>query len=121
MDDLSELNQAFGEAEKSKNIDFFQEHLAENMIFRRASGKITDKAQFLTGLVNPKLVYHEIATEVIEPIAYSDDKTTAAVKAIVTVDMTNDGKDIKGSFTNFRFFKNENGTWKLLTWYNEPY
>ena len=119
--DLKELNEAFGEAEKARDSTFFKDHLSDNMVFRRASGAITDREQFLTGLLDEEVVYHEITTQVITPIAYSKDRMTAAVKATVTVDMTNHGKDIKGSFTNFRFFRNENGTWKLLTRYNEPY
>jgi hypothetical protein len=118
MDDLIKLNQAFGEAEKKRDAAFFEKHLSDDLVFRRASGKIVGKAQFLAGLQNPGLIYHRISTE-IEDVSAANDESSATVKAIVAVEMTNEGKNIAGSFANFRIFKNENGVWKLIAWYNE--
>ncbi len=48
---MVELNRQIVEAEKQGNKSFFEDTLAENLIFRRASGKIVTKQQFLDDLV----------------------------------------------------------------------
>ena len=113
---LAELNEEFGKAEQAKDTSFFANHLADNLVFRRASGATATKEEFLAGLASPGLIYHEINTE-IKSIIKGGVK--AAVEALVTVDMTKDGNNIKGSFKNVRFFEDQNGTWKLVYWYNE--
>ena len=116
--DLKLLNQQFGKAEKAKDKVFFKKHLSDSLIFRRASGKIDSKEQFLESLGNPDLIYHHIDTEIIK-ISVSDDNSRAVVKVIVFVKMTNEGRDIEGHYTNLRFFQKQNNTWVLTNWYNE--
>ncbi len=115
--ELYQLNLQFGEAEKSKAIDFFEKHLSDDLLFRRASGKLHNKEQFLKALQDPKLVYHDIKTTIVE-IALSDDNNKAVVKAIVCAKIANDGKDIEGHFMNLRFFEQQNSYWQLTSWYN---
>ena len=45
--DLIDLNQQLGEAEKTKNEAFLRSILSEALRFRRANGTIIDKAIFL--------------------------------------------------------------------------
>lgn len=114
--ELSELNKEFGKAEQARNAAFFEKHLADHMVFRRASGVLSNKAEFLAGLVNPALIYHTINTEII---SVNESSEKAVVKAVVTVDMTKDNVNIQGSFTNIRFFEKQHEVWKLITWFNE--
>ncbi len=117
-DQLKSLNIKIGEAEKAKDKDFFEKNLSESLIFRRASGKIHTKKEFLKGLDNTNLHYHYIKTD-IKNILISEDGLKAVVKAIVFVKMTNEGKEIEGHYTNLRFFQKQNDAWILTSWYNE--
>ncbi len=110
---LKQLNKKFGEAEKNKENAFFDKHLSDDLLFRRASGKIVSKEEFLADLQNQSLNYHHIKTDVKE-ISISKDESKAVVKAIVFVKMENEGY-----FTNLRFFQKQNDTWMLTAWYNE--
>lgn len=96
--------------------------MSEDLLFRRASGIIESKDEFLSKLADKNSIYHEISTEV-KKITISKDKTNAVVKAIDFVKITNDGGYLEGYFTNLRFFKEfqENGDkyWVLTHWYNE--
>lgn len=114
---LKQLNASFSEAEKSKNVEFFKEVLSDDLIFRRASGIINNKKEFLEGLMKDTLVYHEISTDVRD-IFISDQTKLAIVTASVYAKFTNDGKDIEGNFMNVRVFRIEGDVWKLISWYN---
>ena len=102
-DALKSINIKIGEAEKAKDKVFFEKHLSDNLLFRRASGKIHTKEQFLTALANPNLIYCYISTEV-KNISISEDGLKAVVKAIVFVKMTNEGNESEEHYSNVRFF-----------------
>lgn len=60
-----QLNIKFGEAEKSKEKgkEFFEIHLHNDLIFRRANGAVNNKNEFLVELVNPEKKYQEMRTD----------------------------------------------------------
>lgn len=119
-EDLRQINEKFGEAERAKGAKakkFFDRHLSDNLLFRRASGKINTKKQFIEALENPNLVYHEIKTNVIK-ISITEDNMNALVHAVIYAKITDNGKNIEGHFMNIRFFQMENEIWKLCSWYN---
>ena len=116
-ENLKQLNENLGKAEKSKDKEFFEMLLSDNLIFRRASGIINNKKEFLEGLMKDTLVYHEISTDVRD-IFISDQTKLAIVTASVYAKFTNDGKDIEGNFMNVRVFRIEGDVWKLISWYN---
>ena len=116
-EELKKLNEKLGEAEKSKDVQFFEEYLSEDLLFRRASGKVHTKRQFLEGLENPKLVYHDLQTEIVR-IVLSDDNLKALAQVIVHAKITNDGNDGQGHYMNLRFFQRQHSTWQLVNWYN---
>lgn len=55
--ELIELNIKIGEAEKQRQEDFLKGVLADDLIFRRASGKVVNKVEYLADLVNPDNKY----------------------------------------------------------------
>ena len=114
--ELKELNEKFGEAEKAKDLSFFEQYMSDNMIFRRAApGVIDTKEIFLRKLDDPDLIYKSISTKVTN---VAETGSHAIVRAIVAVDMVNHGDAIQGSFDNLRVFEKSQGDWKLLMWFN---
>ena len=116
-ENLKQLNENLGKAEKSKDKDFFEKYLSDNLIFRRASGIINNKKEFLEGLMKDSIIYHEIST-VVRDIFISEQTNLAMVTALVYAKLTNEGKDIEGNFMNIRVFRMDGDVWKLISWYN---
>ena len=77
--DLRDLNVQLGEAEKRGERDFFERHLAEDLIFRRADGTVVTKQQFLYNL-QPD-TFDKLDSEVLEVKVYGD---ILVVKVLVT-------------------------------------
>jgi len=116
-ENLKQLNENLGKAEKSKDKEFFEMLLSDNLIFRRASGIINNKKEFLERLMKDSLIYHEISTDVRD-IFISEQTNLAMVTALVYAKLTNEGKDIEGNFMNIRVFRMDVDVWKLISWYN---
>jgi len=114
---LKQLNEKFGEAEKTKKEEFFKIHLHDDLVFRRASGVFNTKKKFLEELMKDSLVYHEVKTDV-KDIFISEQTKLAMVTAEVYAKLTNEGKEIEGNFMNVRVFRMEGDGWKLISWYN---
>jgi hypothetical protein len=51
--ELIDLNIKIGEAEKCRNKHFLKRILADDLIFRRANGKVVNKRKYLADLVKP--------------------------------------------------------------------
>ena len=73
---LCDLARRMGEAEKSRDAEFFKSLLAETLTFRRANKAVVDKATFLKDLLNPKNTYDmlesEMSATVQEGVAVGD-------------------------------------------------
>ncbi len=116
--ELTNLNQNIGEFEKKKDTQFFEKYLSEHLVFRRASGKVHTKSEFINSLMNSKITYHEITT-FLKEINISDNGLSAVIESVVTVKIENEGKITKGDFRNLRFFTKHEKNWKISSWYNE--
>ena len=107
---LTDTNLRMSEAEESGDRRFFDELLAGAFAFRRASGSVVDRAQFIADLEKS-----QARPTRIESITFFGE-----ARALVTciVQMKVDGQD--RSFHNIRLFvRDAEKRWKLLGWAND--
>lgn len=108
---LAELNRQISEAEKQGNKSFFEDTLAENLIFRRASGQVVTKQKFLD----------DLATDVFDILIADIDnvkiyQNTAVVVVYITAKRKVDEQE--GMYLNIRVFTKDSNQWKLSAWFN---
>lgn len=111
---LTELNMYMGEMEQQRDNKarrFFSSLLSDQLVFRRANGKVVDKETFLKDLENPN-PFTSRRTEDID-ISSLDDH---ALVSLVIRTMTKEGK--QGRYRNVRLFSKQGTDWKLDFWYN---
>lgn len=110
---LEKLNQRFGDEEQrgEDGKPFFELHLSSNLLFRRASGKIVGKTEFLNGLAN-----NPFESRTSEDIVVHVDGDRALATLIV-IGTRRDDKSVH-RYRNVRFFTQEGNRWHLDTWYN---
>jgi hypothetical protein len=99
-----------GAAEDKGDRKWLEGVLAPKLAFRRASGKVVDREEFLKD-VKPR---GPTKTRVESVTFHGKDR--AVVICIVTVQA--EGRDTM--YHNIRLFVRHNGGWKLLGWANEP-
>jgi hypothetical protein len=68
--ELIELNMKIGEAEKQHDEDFLKRILSDDLIFRRANGKVVNKKEYLESLQDPASTYDYIISEDVKPTVY---------------------------------------------------
>lgn len=122
LETLKTLNEAFRQNEKSGNADFFATHLADDLLFRRASGTLAHKTAFIQGLSGRS--WTQLDNRSVEvTLDNEQDSHYAVVSLIVDYDfvVNNQPKPERkqGAARNIRFFRLEDGIWKLYAWYNE--
>jgi hypothetical protein len=110
---LRELNQQFGNEEQrgEDGKPFFELHLSNRLLFRRASGKVVGKTEFLGGLAN-----NPFESRTTEEISVHVDGDRALVTLIVVGTLKAD-KSVH-RYRNVRFFTQEGNRWLLDAWYN---
>jgi hypothetical protein len=116
VSELIDLNEAFAHAELWADVEFFRCYLADGLRFRRASGKVVDKATFLTDLVDPGNRNQRLAAREIEVLLYGED--LAVCSMIVDVKGSRGGTIVSNSFRNTRTFVRSEGVWKCAVWFN---
>ena len=107
---LEALNVEIGNAESRGDKAFFEELLASSFAFRRVTGVVVDRKQFLDAMAQgaPR-------TTNVRAITFAG-KARAVVSCIVTMEVQGSNKD----FDNLRMFiRTDDGRWKLLAWANE--
>lgn len=115
---LCDLARRMGEAEKSRDVQFFEALLAEKLTFRRANGAVVDKTTFLRDLRNPENTYHMLESEDISATVYEG---VAVVTLLVRAKGIREGKPFAGVFRNIRIFVHERAKeqpWQLHAWFN---
>jgi hypothetical protein len=65
--ELIKLNIRIGEAERRRQEGFLKRVLADDLIFRRASGKIVNKKRYLADLLDPKNTYEYLISKDVKP------------------------------------------------------
>ena len=110
---LQKLNRQIADEEQrgAAASTFFKTHLSDQLIFRRANGKVVDKANFLEGLKNNP--FQTRAAEMIEVNLLED---RALVTLIVIGIRADDGS--VHYYRNIRFFTLSGDQWLLEFWYN---
>jgi ketosteroid isomerase-like protein len=117
--ELTKLNIDIGEAEKQRDKDTLNRILANDVIFRRASGVVVDKATYLKDLQNSENTYNYLCSEVIE-VKLSESQDTAIVTLHVRAKGKRGGNPFEGVYRNIRAFRKEGQDWKCYAWFNEP-
>ena len=108
---LEKLNVDLGENEKARNSKFFEDLLAEDLVFRRASRKIVGKLKFLEDLATSE--FEKLETEI-------DTVEINGPDAVVEVIVRSKKKgQNKGEYRNIRVFRrSDQDRWQLKTWIN---
>lgn len=113
---LVELNQQIAQEEQKGETarQFFEKHLSEQLIFRRANGKVVGKAGpegFLEGLKN-----NPFKSRAAEDIAVTllDDR---ALVTLIIVGIRADDDSVH-RYRNMRLFTRSANDWLLEFWYN---
>ena len=107
---LGILNIEIGKAESRGDKGYFEDLLAPAFAFRRASGAVVDRKQFIEAVAAsvPRLT-------AIRSITFAG-KARAVVVCVVTMEV----QGAKRDFDNLRVFvRTDDGKWKLLGWANE--
>ena len=108
---LIKLNRQISEAEKQGNKSFFEDTLAENLIFRRASGQVVTKQEFLDGLATD--AFDILIADIANVRIYQN---TAVVVINITAKRKVDEQE--GMYLNIRVFTKDSNQWKLSSWFN---
>jgi glyoxylase I family protein len=111
--DLRELNLEIGVAEKAHDLEFLRDVLDDDLIFRRADGRIVGKEAYLEAV--RARTYDAIATGISEVDEQAD---STVVTVIVTASGTSDGKPFSGTFRNVRTFVADEDGWRCTLWIN---
>jgi hypothetical protein len=115
---LCDLARRMGEAEKSRDAEFFKSLLAETLTFRRANGVVVDRATFLKDLLNPENTYDLLESEDVSATIHEG---VAVVTLLVRAKGMRGGKPFAGVYRNIRIFLHEpkkDRAWQLHAWFN---
>ena len=117
--ELTQLNIAIGEAEKQRDDAALKRILADDLIFRRASGIVVDKSTYLEELLKPENTYNYICSEVID-VKLSKSQTVAIVALHVRAKGKRGENLFEGVYRNIRIFQKGEQGWQCHMWFNEP-
>ena len=118
VQELINLNERIGEAERTRDAEFLRVVLSDNLRFRRANGTIVDKAIYLDDLTKPLNTTEELHSTDIVPTIY---RNLAVVVLSVAVKGMRCGNKLDGVFRNIRTFldePNKRPHWQLHSWFN---
>lgn len=121
LDVIRELNVRMNveETRGTAGVDFFRDLLDQALRFRRASGAIVTRDEFLIDLANPTN-----RRERIEPVSEMVSQVyenAAVVSVLLHVAGNNGPTRLDGLFRNIRIFHRD-GTelpWRLKIWFND--
>lgn len=102
-----------------EGLRFFADLLDQTLRFRRASGAIATRDEFLIDLVNPGNRRDSI--EPVGDIACDVYENTAVVSVLLRVEGRNGDTPVRGLFRNIRIFHRDGSErpWKLKVWFND--
>ena len=111
---LKRLNEEIGRKEQAGEVLFFDTLLADNFLFRRASGAIVDKQHYLNGLMSVTENPFEQLDTIVETITLDEDSAVADVLVIAK----RKNMERAAAFRNVRVFRREGENWKFVIWTN---
>src|SRR5437016_11226741 len=100
---LKRLNEEIGRKEQAGEVLFFDTLLADNFLFRRASGAIVDKQHYLNGLMSVTENPFEQLDTIVETITLDEDSAVADVLVIAK----RKNMERAAAFRNVRVFRRE--------------
>src|SRR5262245_37180493 len=113
--ELEHLAVRMGEAERKRDVPFLRGILADDLWFRRASGKVVNKAQYLKDLESSENSYEYLESEDVAARVWESVGVVALrVRAAVLRGGTRD----EGVFRNLRLFERRGEGWKCVAWLN---
>jgi hypothetical protein len=112
---LQELNRKITETENQKGVQFNANLLSAKLLFRRASGTVIGKAEFLQDLQKPNSFTERIA-ENIQVTLLPEVADRALVMLIVRTQRADSTTQL---FLNIRFFTRAATGWELDAWHND--
>ena len=117
LDEIQTLNERIGEMEQKQGEEareFFNTHLSDQLIFRRASGKVVGKSEpdgFMDSFKKPSPFTSRKAEDI--SVTQLDDR---ALVTLIVVGARAD--DSVGRYRNIRLFSRSGNNWLLELWYN---
>jgi ketosteroid isomerase-like protein len=113
-DELTRINVEIGKAEKARDPTELDRLVHDDLVFRRADGKVVTKQLYLDAV--PKRTYDRLDVDVVEIDAKDE---SAVVTVIVDAAGTGgDGSPFEGRFRNVRVFVKDDGRWRCRLWVN---
>jgi hypothetical protein len=115
---LIDLNRRVGEAEKQRDEIYLSEILADDLVFRRATGDIAFKQDYLKGIRDTNNAYSRLESVDIEPKIKDN---VAVVTLRVNAAGMRGGNAFSGTFRNIRVFRKEPTSkhgWQCYVWIN---
>lgn len=109
------LNVLIGDAELNRDENFLREVLADDLAFRRASGAVVTKDEYLSELIKPENTYEYLRSENIKAQINTD---AALVSLVVSAKGKRGEKEFEGRFRNLRVFINDGKSWRCAVWHN---
>jgi hypothetical protein len=117
---LIRLNEEIGEKERFGDRSYFESLLGDNLVFRRASGLVQHKADYLQGLERVQTNPYELLETLVEGVYVdvADGQESAVVNVRVRVKRKNDKH--AAEYENMRVFEKQadTDTWHLISWTN---
>lgn len=110
-----DLNRKIGEAEFTRDDAFLRGVLSDELVFKRASGAIVTKEEYLTELKKPENTYEYLFSEDIRVTASGN---AALVSLLVYAKGRRGEKEFSGVFRNQRVFVRKEGNWQCSLWVN---
>ncbi len=118
-DELRNINARIGEAEKrhaEEDVEFLGGVLHDDLVFRRADGRLVSKRDYLDAV--PNRTYERLEAEIVR---IHETEASAVVTLLVdAVVRTQDGGTLAGRFRNVRVFVRDGGGWRCRIWVNTP-
>lgn len=111
---LTELNLKIAEMEQQRDKaaqKFFHDILSDQLVFRRANGKVVDKTAFSAGLREPDPFVSRQAEDI-------DISSLDGRALVVLVVRTTKQDGTKSRYRNIRLFSKQGTEWRLELWYN---
>jgi hypothetical protein len=104
--ELVRLNEQIGAAEQNGEAEFLRGVLAEELVFRRASGSVVSKEQYLADVT--KNMFERESKNI--KVTFDEENNLALVVLVVHA---------RGSdFQNLRVFRRRENGWQCLVWFN---
>ena len=91
---------------------FFEAHLSDQLLFRRATGKVVGKADFLSGL-DQRAPFSARRSEDIRVAQFAD----RALVTLVVIGIRADDGSVH-LYRNIRLFSRSGESWIMELWYN---